>query len=397
MFNFPVDQDTFRAEIFEREPKLMRGVFEAGAFDWSLLDDALRVADPSSDFVKLLKGSRIDQGVFTEEFTDIGVRRRRIRKEILYKYMRGGATMVLNRIDIFSPVVSDICLEIGQFVGAQASANAYGSFGEEPATNVHWDTHDVFVVQLVGSKHWKLYEPTHPLPISTQISNHRRHEVPESTYLEDYLRAGDVLYVPRGWWHRVTPVGETLHLTVAVHTPLLLDYLIWAAANRLPDHLELRRSLLGRDDDAARVAAANAAIVRALSDPGAIAEFHARARGRERVISPFRMGEVRRGVFGEETPLSGAARLRMNSRYAQASSAPFVNGRALQLSSEQRKVLEALGGRFELTIDELRRVLPDLGEERLRSALVGLVQEDIISFAGSRASSSAAQVESSSN
>jgi ribosomal protein L16 Arg81 hydroxylase len=42
------------------------------------------------------------------------------------------------------------------------------------------------------------------------------------------LKAGSVLYLPRGWWHRVTPVNEpSLHLTIGVLRPTNADFLGW--------------------------------------------------------------------------------------------------------------------------------------------------------------------------
>jgi hypothetical protein len=60
---------------------------------------------------------------------------------------------------------------------------------------------------------------------------------------EGILQDGDVLYVPRGWWHEAFPLNEpSLHLTVSLTPPTAFDYLGWAMS-QLRHHAELRASL----------------------------------------------------------------------------------------------------------------------------------------------------------
>jgi hypothetical protein len=45
---------------------------------------------------------------------------------------------------------------------------------------------------------------------------------------EETLCDGDLLYIPRGWWHVALPLNEpTLHLTVGIHNRTGLDLLRW--------------------------------------------------------------------------------------------------------------------------------------------------------------------------
>jgi len=379
MIRFPMLSETFRKDYFEIVPFLAKNCFSVDPHAWAILDDALFHVDPSVDYIKLLKNGRIDQAEFTEEFMDIGVRRRRIRKDVLYSRLRDGASLVLNRFDIVSPRVADICLELGRFVGAQTSANGYASFGGEPALNVHWDTHDVFVVQMQGRKHWRLYEPTHPLPISVQVSNDRKDEVPKEHWLDVVVEAGDVLYVPRGWWHRVAPIDgeETFHLTVAIHTPLILDYLIWACAHILPDHLEIRRSLIARPGDAEAVSTATSIITRALMAPETLQAFHDRARARDRVASPFNI----KGLLSDGLArLSPECRLRINSRYRETSGDPRVNGRIRRLSTPQRKVFDALAQAHDMSLGELAGRAKDFSNDQLSTILEELIGADVVAL-----------------
>ncbi len=114
--------------------------------------------------------------------------------------------------------------------------------GEGPF-GVHWDTHDVMVIQLIGSKRWKVFKPTLPLPVYEQSSKHRQSECPSIPVFDGILEAGDLLYLPRGWWHVVTPFGETLHATIGMYAPTILHYLAWLGDCVFQNHIELRQTL----------------------------------------------------------------------------------------------------------------------------------------------------------
>ena len=58
-----------------------------------------------------------------------------------------------------------------------------------------------------------------------------------------------MLYLPRGWWHEVTPLPEpSLHLSVGIYVPSVLDALGWLCQRVLPLELTARR---GAIDEAA--------------------------------------------------------------------------------------------------------------------------------------------------
>lgn len=79
---------------------------------------------------------------------------------------------------------------------------------------------------------------------------HRSKDMPEydpnldDVYMDIVLEAGDILYLPRGWWHDPVPVGEeTVHLAVGVFPAYVNNYLTWIAQNmvekKLPEPLYL--------------------------------------------------------------------------------------------------------------------------------------------------------------
>ncbi|WEF35202.1 JmjC domain-containing protein [Pseudoduganella chitinolytica] len=142
----------------------------------------------------------------------------------------------------------------------------------------HWDTHDVFAVQLIGRKHWRVYEPTFAMPLPTQRSKDRKHECPAVPVFDGVLEAGDI---PRGWWHSAEPIPgeETYHIAAGVHTAKTIDYLSWLVEHILPDFVACRTSLLGNSDDGEKVEQLLQAIAAAAHDQGNLEKFMAGIHG----------------------------------------------------------------------------------------------------------------------
>ena len=107
---------------------------------------------------------------------------------------------------------------------------------------MHHDTHDVFVLQIAGEKRWLVYEPVLELPLKDQRYSESLGGPGEIVH-DVVLRAGDTLYLPRGWLHQaVTSETDSLHLTVGVNVYTWIDALK-AALHAAENEVELRRSV----------------------------------------------------------------------------------------------------------------------------------------------------------
>jgi hypothetical protein len=139
--------------------------------------------------------------------------------------------------------------------------NLYATWGKVEGFNVHWDDHDVFVVQIAGSKRWQVFAPTRPWPTERDAEPAPPPDTPPSA--EPLLGPGDVLYLPHGWWHVANAEDSpSLHLTIGVRPPSgidLLDHLV----DLLRQHEPVRRRLprFETDGSAEDYVAAIAALV----------------------------------------------------------------------------------------------------------------------------------------
>ena len=152
-----------------------------------------------------------------------------------------GATIVLQALHLHWHPAALYCRGLEQRLGFPVQANAYATPGTARGFSVHHDTHDVFVLQVSGSKRWRIYPPVLELPLGHQRwSGEAGEPVEELT-----LRAGDTLYLPRGWPHEAVALqDDSLHLTIGLHPPRRLDALR-AALDECGDDVEFRRGLEG--------------------------------------------------------------------------------------------------------------------------------------------------------
>ncbi|KAB1156403.1 cupin domain-containing protein [Micromonospora sp. DT46] len=133
----------------------------------------------------------------------------------------GGATLVLQGLHRTWPALTDFTRELGTAVGQPLQVNAYLTPAGSQGFATHYDTHDVFVLQVDGRKHWRIHPPVLPDPLEKQPWGGRADEVAATAdgpaALDVVLAPGDALYLPRGWLHSAqAQESSSLHLTVGV-------------------------------------------------------------------------------------------------------------------------------------------------------------------------------------
>lgn len=153
-----------------------------------------------------------------------------------------GATIVLQSLHRWWPPLTRFCRELEAELGHPVQANAYltppGAAGFAP----HHDTHDVFVLQVHGAKHWVVREPLVDAPLERHRSDHEA-AAAQPVLFEARLAPGDALYLPRGFVHSAaSEVDVSLHLTIGVLNVTRHDVLR-RLLDRCADEPAMRRSL----------------------------------------------------------------------------------------------------------------------------------------------------------
>lgn len=245
----PIASGEFLGAVWEREPLLIeRG--EEGRFDDLLsaseveglvCSGALRY--PAFRLVSAAKN--LDLADYTESipwrpqpFSGSAAVERVISE------FEAGATIVLQGLHLHWPRLSTFCRKLEEELDQPVQANAYYTPRDSQGLPVHHDTHEVFVLQVSGDKRWLVYEPILELPLG-----HQRYTAelgaPGSPVLDVTLKAGDTLYLPRGWLHQaLTSQEDSLHLTIGVKVYTWLEA-FKSALESCENDVSFRRSVPG--------------------------------------------------------------------------------------------------------------------------------------------------------
>jgi ribosomal protein L16 Arg81 hydroxylase len=133
-----------------------------------------------------------------------------------------GATLVLQALHRTWPPLVAFSTRLSEELGHPTQINAYVTPPQNQGFAAHYDTHDVFVLQVTGRKRWRIHEPVVPDPLADQPWESVRAEVAaraaEPPLIDAELAPGDSLYLPRGYLHSAVAQGElSIHLTVGIH------------------------------------------------------------------------------------------------------------------------------------------------------------------------------------
>jgi len=172
MLDFGLTQQAFRANYLERQVYVRTAALSERPMHWSDLDALLHAIEPDESSLQLFNSGQVAPLAYVDETFELGRPRRRINKHRFYALLQDGATLVLNRVEAHSIPAKRLCAEVARFVGCPTTSNAYVSFGGGGTFGKHWDTHDVFAVQLIGKKRWQVFQPTFPFPLSNHTSKH---------------------------------------------------------------------------------------------------------------------------------------------------------------------------------------------------------------------------------
>lgn len=139
----------------------------------------------------------------------------------VYAHFSAGHTVVVNEMQDRWEPVQKLANALQREVGHPIRVNAYVTPPHTTGFRAHYDGHDVFVLQVHGTKRWSIFERGARLPLPfAEAGVDEEHEVasPGACTQEIDLAPGDVLYVPRGVTHRAAALDDvSIHLTVGVY------------------------------------------------------------------------------------------------------------------------------------------------------------------------------------
>ncbi|MDO4248620.1 MAG: cupin domain-containing protein [Neisseria sp.] len=377
--DFQLPQDTFLSEYRYRKPYLFKQAVSLPDREtvWRGINEMYQRANPADDLFKFRKGALIPKEHYVESFNDVGRIRYRFKKAAVYEYLKDGATLVYNRINN-EPFSDNIARQIARFTQAHTIVSGYLAFGEDASYKNHWDTRDVFAVQLIGKKHWSLSAPNFDMPLYMQQSKDLPHiPEPETADMEVVLEAGDILYIPRGWWHNPVPMGcETFHLAVGTFPPNGYNYMEWLM-KKVPDIAGFRHSLQSWTHDEGRLKAAAEEFAAQITEKINYETFMQEFLGDQRTDSGFNF-EILGNPYSEGLPEDALLRLNTIDDSTLEKGYLISNGIKLNLDEENIHLLKKLRPNRSVTLQQLYQEKSGKEQHKIREIIERLAQFDVL-------------------
>ena len=143
----------------------------------------------------------------------------------------GKSTLIFNGVEKNVPKLVDFCRASMQVLGENVNINAYFS----PQRGIvglgsHFDLQEIFILHIAGSKTWRLHHEVCQNPIKkVEFAKPSQERSPDTEEFTDIImQPGDVLYLPRGQWHRPMPTDEhSLHLTITIPSTFKFQAMSW--------------------------------------------------------------------------------------------------------------------------------------------------------------------------
>ncbi len=258
----PVTPEEFFRDYHDRKPLHIpagEGTDKRAILDWATYNGLLaQTSHWTRHNLRLMLDTRVAQA---EEYcTSVDTLRGRVMQVDPAKvelFVAMGASVVAEQMQDLSPPMSETCAMLGELFGAEVGANAYASFRNRRALMTHFDTHDVFAIHTEGEKHWKVWSSRAENPSTAEFDTpEMRQWLADNRgplLMDVTMRPGDVLYLPRGWYHDALAGSDaSLHLTLSV-TPLTSSGLMGMLGEVMDREARFRGDVppAGRDDGAA--------------------------------------------------------------------------------------------------------------------------------------------------
>ncbi|MFO0686760.1 MAG: cupin domain-containing protein [Sandaracinus sp.] len=236
----PMSREEFFRDYWEKKPLLVRRserAYYADLLSIRALDRVLTSQTLTRNSAFIANAARqvqAEEFCFPDGVVDVAR---------LYQQFADGGTIVFNQLHTVLPVLHDLCRSLERDLSCRFQTNIYMTPGRSQGFPTHYDSHDVFILQVHGVKHWQVFNTPIELPFRGQPF--KRDETPKGDVTMEFdLEPGDMFYLPRGMMHDAqTREGETLHITLGALATSWTELLLEAVAKVSLTDPAFRRSL----------------------------------------------------------------------------------------------------------------------------------------------------------
>lgn len=237
----PIDPSAFFTETFEERFHLIeRG--EANRYTDLLSVDVMDafIAD-NVLFNGQIDATRADPRITRDAFT---LDNNEIDRSALLRLYQDKATIIAPHLHSYHKPLGDFVRALEPVFSASLQTNCYLTPPGATGFRTHYDNHDVFILQVSGSKSWRLYDEPVGKPFRGEGFEPGVHDVGEPTE-EFVLHAGDTVYIPRGMMHdaQAHEGAASLHITLGLVSKTWADVVLEAISKAALETPDLRRAL----------------------------------------------------------------------------------------------------------------------------------------------------------
>jgi ribosomal protein L16 Arg81 hydroxylase len=357
---------------------------------WDAVNAVLNAGDFTFPGIKV---SRRDSPVPPELFTTSIGGRQIVDSRAVVSLFRDGASFGITGADSHWPPLRQIVDCFHEAFLESVHTNVYCSPANTQGFQCHYDLHEVFVLQVEGTKHWRVFQPLTESPIEGWTRELAEEVLQTEPYIDVVLQQGDVLYVPRGHWHYAAAEDSlSLHVTVGITCRKGLDFLDWLSSELSNDQVWRRNApLLGAATIGQRPSVAERtgtwatelreSVVQKLSDPTLFDRF---LRDTIRAIQPLHTIDLLAQGLPESVSLDHVVFERPAGRpYVVEQQGPTdvvvsVAGSDIQLEGINAAVVSRIFESRSFTLADVRTWDPAVNAEEVSDLLTELVRSGLL-------------------
>ncbi|MFE0654505.1 JmjC domain-containing protein [Streptomyces sp. NPDC059534] len=229
--DFVGKKDLFYSRYFDREPHIFKAAIPGpldDIFSIADLDEALNFEALRSDYMilakqgELIPSHRYSRTIQVRDTPQVTYHNC-VDPEKVRRLFHDGATIFWTGVNHFNSTVRRISEIFAEELGVRVEGDIFLTPARTQGFVIHHDPFDTYIVQLSGTKNWKVWPTPEERP--KQWVSYDQKDMPEPV-IEESLQPGDVLYIPYGTPHG--PVAEedtSLHMTFSAPPVMWSDKL----------------------------------------------------------------------------------------------------------------------------------------------------------------------------
>lgn len=258
----PLSEDAFRERLRTRTIALQQSMGSQrlnGLPDWTALRGLLRSGKLKPGDFRVRARDELVPELFYFAKGDA-------RPDAVESLLDKNASVIFRHLERHFPALDALCRDIASRTGERCFVDGIVQTGPGGALGFHYDVEDMLVLQVEGSKRWRIHDTALAHPVVTGPVDGA---AAGTALFDDVLTPGDTLLVPAGFTHHCdngpgSRPGRSLHLSVC----LVPDTGYYAVKALLPALAEdpLFRQPLSRERDPTARAELEAQLRQRLAD-----------------------------------------------------------------------------------------------------------------------------------